>query len=138
MSAFDPIDTLLDHFEQPRNYGPLADADIVLDGSNPGCEDRLTLYLKVVAGTQQVARLTFEGRGCAVSQAAASLLTTLVPGCTLANVVTLNADVLMAELGRDVVRNRPRCATLALDTLKRAVELYRADHQNGSAESCSE
>ena len=71
------IEFILDHYENPRNHGKLEDADVVSDGGNPGCGDIVTIYLKV-DDQQRVEQVTFEGQGCTISQAAASLVTEMV------------------------------------------------------------
>lgn len=122
------IETLLDHYESPRNYGRLSDVDVVLSGGQPDCGDQVTIYLKVDATGEYIAGLTFEGTGCSVSQAAASIVTEMLQGAPLTWVEALECETLGDWLGHDVVRNRPRCATLALGTLKAAVAHYRAGH----------
>src|SRR5215475_10739527 len=76
------IEFLLDHYQHPRNHGPLADADVTMPGGNPGCGDIVTIYLKVGASGDQVEKVTFEGEGCTISQAAASILTEMAEGKT--------------------------------------------------------
>ncbi len=120
------IEYLLDHYESPRNYGSFPDADVVLSGGQPDCGDQVTMYLKVDATGQYIARLTFEGEGCSISQAAASILTEMVQGAPLTHVDAMEFDTLGDQMGHTVVRHRPRCATLALGTLKAAIAQYRA------------
>jgi nitrogen fixation NifU-like protein len=119
------IDFLLEHYENPRNHGPLADADVVMPGGHPDCGDRVTLYLKLDPAGQRIERLTFEGEGCTLSQAAASILTELVVDMPLVQAAVLDGNAMIDRLGRDVVQSRPRCATLALNTLKAAIAQYR-------------
>lgn len=121
------IDNLLEHYEQPRNYGALADADIVLPGGIPDCGDRVTIYLKVAAAGKQISGLRFEGQGCTISLAAASMLTELLQGASLAQAASFDEQALIDLLGREVVQSRPRCATLALGTLKAAVRAYQLE-----------
>lgn len=118
------IEFILDHYEHPRNHGALADADVVSEGGNPGCGDIVTIYLKV-DGDKRVERVAFEGQGCTISQAAASLVTEMVAGMPLDEVLDLSYDAVVDELGREVVMSRPRCATLALGTVKAAVASYQ-------------
>ncbi|NJM08002.1 iron-sulfur cluster assembly scaffold protein [Candidatus Gracilibacteria bacterium] len=117
------IDNLLDHYERPRNQGALDDADVVMPGGIPDCGDTITLYLKVEAG--RIAALTFEGQGCTVSQAAASILTDYVRDQPVERVALLDDAEFYVALGREVVQSRPRCASLALNTLKAALLQYR-------------
>lgn len=126
------IDFILDHYENPRHSGPLAEADLVLQGGNPGCGDVLTFYLKLGADGR-VADVAFEGEGCTISQAAASVMTDKVLGRTLAELAAMNQEPLIDELGREVVSTRIRCATLALNLLKTAEQQLRSRGRNSAA-----
>ena len=127
------IEFILDHFENPRNHGKLEDADVVSDGGNPGCGDIVTIYLKV-DDQERVEEVTFEGQGCTISQAAASLVTEMVTGKPLDEVLSLDYDAIIDELGREVVMSRPRCATLALGTVKAAASSYKRGERRASME----
>jgi nitrogen fixation NifU-like protein len=118
------IERLLELYESPTHRGPLEGADVSLEGGNPGCGDIITIHLKVGDG-DKAELITFEGEGCTISQAAAELVTGRMQGASLKEIEELQHDVIIDELGRDVVMSRPRCATLALGTLKQAVEQYR-------------
>jgi nitrogen fixation NifU-like protein len=120
------IDRLFDHYERPRHYGPIEGADMVHSGGIPDCGDTVTVYLKFDASGEGLAALHFEGRGCTISQAAASLLAEQLQGAPLSAVDALDEQAVLDMLGREVVRARPRCATLALSTLKSAVARHRA------------
>ncbi|MBI2884820.1 MAG: SUF system NifU family Fe-S cluster assembly protein [Candidatus Omnitrophica bacterium] len=74
-------DVILDHFKQPRHHGPLADATLTVEGTNPLCGDEMTLWLRLDGGRIQAA--SFGGKGCAISQAAGSMLTEQLQGLTL-------------------------------------------------------
>jgi len=119
------IEFLLDHYQNPRNNGPLDPVDVTMPGGNPGCGDIVTIYLKVNDAGDQIERVTFEGTGCTISQAAASILTEMVEGRPLAEIDDMDFNDMIDQLGREVVSTRPRCATLALGTLKAAITLYR-------------
>jgi nitrogen fixation NifU-like protein len=121
------IEFLLDHYQHPRNHGPMKHADVTMPGGNPGCGDIVTIYLKVDASGDRVDQVTFEGEGCTISQAAASILTEMVEGKPLADVDEMDFNDMIDHLGREVVSTRPRCATLALGTLKAAITKYRSD-----------
>lgn len=121
------IEIILDHYEAPRNRGALADADVAMPGGNPGCGDVVTMYLKVDRDADRVEGLTFEGEGCTISQAAASILTELVADAPLQKIEEMDYHAMMDVLGREVAQTRPRCATLALGTLKLAIKKYRSD-----------
>jgi len=128
---------LVDHARRPRHQGVLAGADVRMPGGNPGCGDVVTLYLKADERDARVAAVSFEGAGCTLSQAAASILMERVnrERPTFAAVLAMSYEEMMDLLGRDLVSSRPRCATLALGTLKAAVKaletnraLARAGH----------
>ncbi|HEY7984893.1 MAG TPA: iron-sulfur cluster assembly scaffold protein [Ktedonobacterales bacterium] len=114
------IEFLVDHYEHPRNRGPLADADIHLSGGNPGCADHVEMYARVDPDGH-LSDVSFEGTGCTISMAAASYVTEMVKGMTLQEVENLSFETLIDELGREVVMARPTCATVALGTLKQGV-----------------
>ena len=119
------IDRLLEHYERPRNYGLPAEADVVVDGGIPDCGDTVQIGMQVDSATETISALRFEGRGCTISQAAASLLAERLEGGPLSAVDDLDDDDVLDLLGREVVRARPRCATLALHTIKVALARYR-------------
>jgi nitrogen fixation NifU-like protein len=119
------IDFILDHYENPRHHGAMENPDVVMRGGNPGCGDVVTLYLRLDGG-ERIADVSFEGEGCTISQAAASIIAEKVTGKTLADVTAMDAQIVVDEMGREVVANRLRCATLALNTLKAAEKKYRA------------
>jgi len=117
------IDFILDHYENPRNYGEMAEADVHVEGGNPGCGDLITIYIKVKDG--RLAKVSYVGEGCTISQAAASMLTEMVQGKTIEELQELDHQVLVEVLGEESVNTRPRCATLGLDVLRAAVKEYR-------------
>ncbi|MFL5803918.1 MAG: iron-sulfur cluster assembly scaffold protein, partial [Roseiflexaceae bacterium] len=86
MDRQEAIEFLLDHYQNPRNHGPLDPVDVTMPGGNPGCGDIVTIYLKVNDAGDQIERVSFEGTGCTISQAAASILTEMVEGRPLAEV----------------------------------------------------
>lgn len=128
-------ETILDHSKRPRNHHGMPDANRRAEGYNPLCGDKLRLYLKVENDVVQDA--TFEGSGCAISTASASLMTESVKGKTRAEALALlekfhtllTTDTAAAkDLGKLVVfcgvRDYParvKCATLAWHTLKSAL-----------------
>jgi nitrogen fixation NifU-like protein len=123
------IDFILDHYESPRHYGALQDATVVQKGGNPGCGDIVTFYLKL-DGDGRIEGISFEGEGCTISMAASSMVTEMFTGKTLAEVESTPSDVILEMLGRELAATRPKCATLGLDTTKKAVqELRRREMQ---------
>jgi nitrogen fixation protein NifU and related proteins len=127
------IDNILDHYEHPRHRGKLEDATVTLKGGNPGCGDIIQVYLKIDEN-DRIADVSFEGEGCTISQAAASILSEQIIGKTLEDVKNMDHTQFIEDLGREVVINRLKCATLALNTVKAAERKYRAE-QNGEAAS---
>ncbi len=132
MSDFDrgeQLEYILDHYQNPRNFGAMPDADVHLQGGHSGCSDVVTIYLKVRDG--KIQDISYEGKGCTISQAAASMLTEHVQGMPLEQVRDMDYQFLIDELGEEPVKTRPRCATLGLDTLKATVEEYRKKQVRG-------
>jgi nitrogen fixation NifU-like protein len=120
MSRQEAIAFLVDHYQHPRNRGPLPDADVHTTGGNPGCADTVTMYAKVGLDGR-IEAVSFEGEGCTISMAAASYVTELVRGMTLEEVEALSYETLVDDLGREVVMARPTCATVGLGTLKQGL-----------------
>jgi len=122
---------LVDHARRPRHRGTLPDADVRVPGGNPGCGDVITLYLKADAADDRVTAVSFEGAGCTLSQAAASILAERVNRLrpTFAEIERFTDEEMMDLVGRDVADARPRCAQLALGTLKSAVKMVATDRK---------
>jgi len=120
------IEHILDHFQNPRNKGRMEDADVQLGGGNPGCGDLITVYLKI-DGEGRIAKASFEGEGCTISQAGGSIVSKMIEGMTIEEVKALGTDIIKEEMGEDVVKSRVRCATLALGTVQAALEQLRKD-----------
>jgi nitrogen fixation protein NifU and related proteins len=119
----DYIEIILDHYEHPRNKGRLEDADVLLGGGNPGCGDLITMYLKV-DDDGRIERASFEGEGCTISMAGGSIISEMIEGMTLEEVMALGTSTMIEEMGEDVVKSRVRCATLGLGTVQAAIEQY--------------
>ena len=109
-------DYILEHYRRPHNFGVIEDADASYEGANPLCGDRITLMLGVKDGV--VDRVGFTGRGCAISQASASLLTDEIKGKPLAEVAGFRADDLLDLLGIEISPARLKCAMLSHDSLQ--------------------
>lgn len=118
------IDFILDHYENPRRYGPLAQPTISQKGVNPGCGD-VVIFHVLVEGGARIADLAFEGEGCTISQAGASLAAEMFYGKTLAEVEAAPADAILDALGRDLSGARLKCALLGFNTLKDALRALR-------------
>lgn len=122
---------LVEHAQRPRHAHPLQDADVSVPGGNPGCGDLLTAYLKADPAGDRVAAVTFAGTGCGLSQASASILAERMnrQHPTFTEVLDFTYEEMMDLVGRDVADARPRCATLALGTLKAAVKTVQMNRQ---------
>ncbi len=109
---------ILDHYKHPRNFGKLENPDIHVEANNPLCGDRLAMDLRVKDGTVEDVRFT--GRGCAISQAAASMLTERMEGAKLTDLASTTRDDILEMLGVEVSYARMKCATLSLGLLRLA------------------
>ena len=107
---------ILDHYKNPRNYGRLEAPEISHEEYNPLCGDLVGMDLRVADGVIEDVR--FHGRGCAISQASASLLTERLKGMTLDDAKKINKDDVIGELGIDISPARIKCALLSLKVLK--------------------
>jgi nitrogen fixation protein NifU and related proteins len=133
-------EVILDHSRHPRHYGVLDQASHKAEGYNPLCGDRVVVYLKL-GEDSRVADIRFEGKGCAISQASASMMTDLLKGRTQAEAEKLMTGFLHLVKGEDAsglseddretldvmagisaFPMRVKCATLAWHTYKNAVE----------------
>jgi nitrogen fixation protein NifU and related proteins len=116
---------ILDHYKSPRNHGLLDPADGKAEGQNPLCGDEVVMSVRT-GGGQSIEEIGFEGRGCAISQAAASMLTELAVGRSVEEVAAMPKEELLDELGVPLEQNpaRLKCALLPLGVLK--VALHRA------------
>ncbi|HJR57469.1 MAG TPA: SUF system NifU family Fe-S cluster assembly protein [Rhizomicrobium sp.] len=141
-------EVILDHSRHPRHYGVLTAATHKAEGYNPLCGDRVTVYL-VLDGAGRVTDIRFEGKGCAISQASASLMTEMLAGKTAAEAEKLMHGFLHLVRGEpadlpedardhmDVMSGlsefpmRVKCATLAWHTFKNAVEEGRNAVEEG-------
>ena len=119
---------VLDHYKNPHNFGTLDPADYTAEDSNPLCGDQVRMDLQVADGI--VTDVKFSGRGCAVSMASASILTDMIMGQPLDEVLQITKDDLLEEIGIPVSPARMKCATLGLNVLKLSVALKEA-HSHG-------
>jgi nitrogen fixation NifU-like protein len=127
-------DYILEHYRRPHNFGVIEDPSASHEGANPLCGDRITMMLGVRDGV--VERVGFTGRGCAISQASASLLTDEIKGKPLSQVAALSGDDVLELLGIDISPARLKCAMLSLETLQGAIgELDAQDAPRAEAEA---
>jgi nitrogen fixation protein NifU and related proteins len=109
-------DNIIDHYQNPRNYGTLEHPDISYEDSNPVCGDEIRMDLKTEAG--RVVEARFQGHGCSISQASASMLTEEIIGKTLEEVKQIDKQYLLDLLGIPLGPVRLKCALLSLKVLK--------------------
>ena len=112
-------DYILEHYRRPHNFGVIDEPTASFEGSNPLCGDRITMQLAVDDGV--VREVGFTGRGCAISQASASLLTDEIKGKPVADAKGLSTNDVLDLLGIEISPARLKCALLSLETLQRAL-----------------
>jgi nitrogen fixation protein NifU and related proteins len=117
-------EVILDHYKSPRGHGLIENADAQAEGQNPLCGDEVTISVKFAADGETIESFGFEGRGCAISQAATSMLTELVQGRSATEVAALPKEELLEEIGIPLTPIRLKCAILGLGVLK--VALHKA------------
>jgi nitrogen fixation NifU-like protein len=125
-------DYILEHYRHPHNFGVLETPTIKYEGANPLCGDRITMMLGISDGI--VKEVAFTGRGCAISQASASLLTDEIKGKTVEEVEKMTPDDVLDLIGVEISPARLKCALLSLDTLSHALADETAETQ-GEAEA---
>ncbi len=121
---------ILEHYKNPSNKGTLDPADYSYQDVNPLCGDEIRIDVRVA--DDHVSEIRFSGRGCAVSQASASILTEMVEGKSLDDVKAIGRDELLDEIGIPVSPARMKCAMLGLKVLKAGI--YGIDHANDALE----
>ncbi len=117
------LDFILEHYKNPRNFGTIEHAQVDEKGSNSSCGDEIELFLKI--NNNVVEDVKFYGKGCAISQASASILTELIKGKTLEELANFKSEDLLKELGITLTPVRLKCALLSYEVLKRGLEKYR-------------
>ena len=115
-------DIILDYYRNPRNFGDLPEPDVRAKDSNPLCGDIIEMQLKIKDG--RVDDIRFKGKGCAISQASASMLTEAVKGKTLDEIKAMGKPNVLELLGIDPGPTRIKCALLGLKVLKLSVYGY--------------
>lgn len=124
---------ILDHYRNPRNKGKIDNPDVVIHDSNPLCGDQIDIYLKVVEG--QIKDIKFDGKGCAISQASASMLTEMVMDKPLTKAKDISKDEVLENIGlTNLGPARIKCALLSLKVLKMGMVKYYSDKEPTTAE----
>ncbi len=110
---------ILDYYRNPRNFGKLENFDFSAEDANPLCGDKISMQAKVTKG--KIDKILFSGKGCAISQASASMLTELVEGRSVEDVAKMNKQELLDTLGISLSAVRLKCALLGFKVLKMGV-----------------
>jgi nitrogen fixation NifU-like protein len=120
------IALLVEHFESPRYKGALESADVVVPGGSPECGGSVTVYLKG-AGNGEVESMTWTGQGDTISMGSTSMVVDRIrnQNLTMDEILAEDYEEFIDSIGRDIVGNRTRHATLGLSTIKAAIRQYR-------------
>ena len=125
MSELDSLyrEVILDHYKNPRGHGVIDPADAEAEGQNPLCGDEVSIAVSFEGDT--ILDVKFQGRGCAISQAATSMLMDMVKGRSAEEVASMSRDALLDEVGIPLTPVRLKCALLGLGVLKLALHKGR-------------
>jgi len=123
---------ILDHYKNPHNFGKMQNPDFKASDTNPLCGDHVEIQVKLSNG--KVSDVKFIGRGCAISQASASLLTDLVMGKSIEELQKFDKEQLLEAMGNpDLGPVRIKCALLSLKTLKLGLYSYLSKNDNSNS-----
>lgn len=125
---------IISHYEHPHNKGKVDNPSVSLHRDNPTCGDEMTIYL-AVDKSGKIADVKFEGTGCAISMASASMMTDFVKGKSLDEVENLGVKDLIELIGIDPGPARLKCATLSLRAIKEATFIYEHKPVDSSTKS---
>jgi nitrogen fixation NifU-like protein len=114
-------EVILDHYKNPRQHGTIEGADATAEGQNPLCGDEVSISLAFGGDGDTIDDVRFEGRGCAISQAATSMLMEMVKGRRATEVAAMPKEELLEEVAIPLTPVRLKCALLGLTTLKLAI-----------------
>ncbi len=115
-------ENILDHYREPHNFGEMSNADIQHREFNPLCGDEITVFMHCKGN--RVSQITFSGHGCAISQAAMSMLTDTLTGKTLKDIEKVTPENVLKMLGIPIGVVRMKCAILGLKTVHRGISEY--------------
>ncbi|MBI4671685.1 MAG: SUF system NifU family Fe-S cluster assembly protein [Chloroflexi bacterium] len=109
-------EVILDHYQHPHNHGVIPDADVTYEDSNPLCGDKIRMDMKIENGI--VTDIKFTGKGCAISQASASMLTDEIKGKSLDELRHIDKQTVLDLIGIPLGPTRLKCALLPLKVIK--------------------
>ena len=115
---------ILDHYKNPRNYGEIEEATFSHVGENPMCGDTIEMDVVLDDDEETIQAVAFQGDGCAISQASASMLSERLEGMTIAELEELDRDDIIDMLGVDISPMRVKCAVLAEKVAQDGAEIY--------------
>ncbi len=116
---------ILDHYKHPRNFGAMKDPDVTSSDNLVSCGDQLSIQLLVNKKSKTVTDVKFQGKGCAISMASASMLSEKVKGGHIHDLQTLTKDDILEMLGVNLTPTRLKCALLSLEVLHKALSQIR-------------
>ncbi|HIH43346.1 TPA: SUF system NifU family Fe-S cluster assembly protein [Candidatus Woesearchaeota archaeon] len=127
-------ENIMDHFKNPRNHGVVENPDIGFADNNPLCGDEIGITVKLNKDKNEkptIAEIKFNGKGCAISQASASMLTEQVVGMRLEDVKKMKTDEVIKNLGIPLQPIRVKCAILGFKVLEAGIFLYEGKKVSG-------
>ena len=117
-------ENILDHYKHPHNFGEMKHAHVHHHEHNPLCGDTIDMYLKINNG--KIESVSFTGKGCAISQASASMLTDAIKNRSMEHVEKMSKEEILEMLGITLSPIRLKCAMLSLDTVKNSIHIYQS------------
>ena len=118
---------ILDHYKNPRNYGELEDPTYTHVGENPMCGDEIRMDIEIDEEAGEIERVAFQGDGCAISQASASMLSSELQGKSVETLMEMGRDDVTEMLGVDISPMRVKCAVLAEKVAQDGYEIYEGE-----------
>jgi len=114
---------IIDAYKNPKNFGRLEDADIIIKDVNPGCGDEFEMYIKM--SNKKLKDIRFSGKGCVISTASASFLTEFVKNKKISEIEGLEKEDVIKLLGIELNPVRVKCALLPLMIIKAGIKKYK-------------